>query len=113
MVGARQQDDIPPPAAGAETGPGFDRTRVVTGLLIPVYAPTGAPAVSDGNARSGARRFRLEDPQLLLLTDDAQDEDRARPGRSTDEDSGTLAALSMSTGCPSNTRPRPACRRSP
>ncbi|KJY24377.1 hypothetical protein [Streptomyces sp. A1547] len=50
---------------------------------------------SSPGAGGGTRRFRLEDPHLLLANE-AEDEDRLS-GWSTDEDADALAALSAGT----------------
>ncbi|MEU9181848.1 hypothetical protein AB0C90_34440 [Streptomyces sp. NPDC048550] len=95
----RRYDDFPAPAGGTATSPEFDRAKVVAWLLahgkiaIPTEAPSAALVVT--GAGGGTRRFRLEDPHLLLA-DDAEDEDRLS-GWSTDEDADSLAALSAGT----------------
>ncbi|MEJ8642153.1 hypothetical protein WKI68_13050 [Streptomyces sp. MS1.HAVA.3] len=95
----RRHPDFPPPVGGTETSPEFGRSAVVAWLLghgkiaVPTEAPSAALVVA--GAGGGTRRFRLEDPHLLLA-DDAEDEDRLS-GWSTDEDADTLAALSAGT----------------
>ncbi|MEY2231455.1 hypothetical protein [Streptomyces sp. BF23-19] len=69
----------------------------LTVVELPLYAPTEAPsaALIVAGVGGSTRRFRIEDPQLLLA-DDAEDEDRLS-GWSTDEDADTLVALAGGT----------------
>ncbi|MEU9088062.1 hypothetical protein [Streptomyces sp. NPDC048357] len=95
----RRHDDFLAAVGGTTASPEFDRALVVAWLLahgkiaVPAEAPSAALAVA--GAGGGSRRFRMEDPHLLLA-DDAADEDRLS-GWSTDEDADTLAALSAGT----------------
>ncbi|WP_404962662.1 hypothetical protein [Streptomyces sp. 147326] len=95
----RRHDDFPTPVAGTATSPEFDRAAVVSWLLAhgKIAVPTEVPSAALVVAAAGGetRRFRLEDPHLLLA-DDAEDEDRLS-GWSTDEDADALAALSAGT----------------
>ncbi|MEU4356279.1 hypothetical protein [Streptomyces virginiae] len=79
---------------GTAANPEFDRAAVVAWLLahgkivVPTEVPSAALVVA--GAGGGTRRFRLEDPHLLLA-DDAEAEDRLS-GWSTDEE-GTPQGL--------------------
>ncbi|MFF4647721.1 hypothetical protein [Streptomyces sp. NPDC001389] len=91
----RRHSDFPAPAGGTHVHPEFDRRAVVAWLLAhaKIAVPAGAPTASLVVALSGGRthRFRIEDPHLLL-TDDAEGEDRLS-GWSTEEDAEALHGL--------------------
>ncbi|MGW0394021.1 hypothetical protein ACWDYJ_24665 [Streptomyces sp. NPDC003042] len=72
--------------------PRFDRRAVVAWLLAhdKIKAPMGVPVALAG-PRGGTRRFRLEDP-WLVLADGAEGEDRVS-GWSTEADADALAGL--------------------
>ncbi|MCY0945686.1 helix-turn-helix transcriptional regulator [Streptomyces antarcticus] len=91
----RRHSDFPDPVRGTDTHPRFERTAVAAWLLahdkiaIPWEVPPAALVLR--GADGGATRFRLDGP-LLVLSDDAEGEDRLS-GWSTDADADALAEL--------------------
>ncbi|WP_199829371.1 hypothetical protein [Streptomyces sp. WM6368] len=86
--------DFPAPVGGTDIHPGFDRSAVAAWLLahdkieILSQIPSATLLLRGGE---GATRLRLDGP-LLLLSDDAADEDELS-GWTTDDDADTLAKL--------------------
>ncbi|THA46542.1 hypothetical protein [Streptomyces sp. A1136] len=91
----RRHGDFPEPVAGTDVRPQFDRPQVVAWLLahdkigIPT-GPTVAPLVLAGTG-GATRRFRLDDPHLVLADDPAWED--VLSGWSTDTDADTVAEL--------------------
>ncbi|MFD0374602.1 hypothetical protein [Streptomyces sp. NPDC127112] len=91
----RRHDDFPTPVAGTDVHPQFDSGAVVAWLLAhdKIEVPTGPTIAYLTLAGTGAaaRRFRLDDPHLVLADDPAGED--VLSGWSTDDDADTLAAL--------------------
>ncbi|MFH7599790.1 hypothetical protein WDV06_32525 [Streptomyces racemochromogenes] len=91
----RRHDDFPTPVAGTDVHPQFDSRAVVAWLLAhdKIEVPTGPTVAYLTLAGPGgaARRFRLDDPHLVLADDPAGED--VLSGWSTDDDADALAAL--------------------
>ncbi|MFJ6722755.1 hypothetical protein [Streptomyces sp. NPDC091259] len=91
----RRHGDFPAPVAGTDVHPQFDSHAVVAWLLahdkigVP-SGPTVAPLVLAGTG-GATRRFRLDDPHLVLADDPAWED--VLSGWSTDTDADTVAEL--------------------
>ncbi|MFE4205484.1 hypothetical protein ACFRSX_30875 [Streptomyces goshikiensis] len=90
----RRHADFPAPVGGTDIHLEFNRSAVASWLLdhdkieIPSQIPPAMLLLGGGE---GATRLRLDGP-LLLLADDAQDEDQLT-GWTTEDDADTLAKL--------------------
>ncbi|MFD7840796.1 hypothetical protein [Streptomyces sp. NPDC059761] len=91
----RRHPDFPAPVAGTDVPPQFDGRQVVAWLLahdkieVPVGPTVGSLVVA--GAGGAARRFRVDDPHLVLA-EDAADTD-CLSAWAADEDADALAAL--------------------